>query len=110
VSKPGAWIAQLVRQCDKMAAGKDAASMTTAVDYGRWLARVEAARRMTWLLIAGKDEKAIEVRDAVLAADKSPEMRRALVACALASGQKRPWLAEILKDVKDEELSAELAK
>jgi hypothetical protein len=84
--------------------------MASAVEYGRWLARVEAARRMTWLLTAGKDDKAIEVRDAALAADKSPEMRRALVACALASGQKRSWMAEVLKGVTDEELSAELAK
>ncbi|MFT3686845.1 MAG: hypothetical protein QM783_18305 [Phycisphaerales bacterium] len=110
VSKPGAWIGQLARQCDKMAAGKDAAIMTSAVEYGRWLARVEAARRMTWLLMANKDDRAMEVRDAALAADKSPEMRRALVVCALAAGQKRPWLAEVLKGVTDDELSAELAK
>ena len=112
VSKPGAWITQVLRQCDKFAARKDGPPMTSAVDYGRWLARVEAARRVTALLIAGKDDKAIEVRDAATAADPSPEMKRAIVTCAVASAQKRPWMADLLKGVTplDEELAAELAK
>lgn len=110
LSKPGAWVAQLVRQCDKMAARKDGPPMGTAIEYGRWLARVEASRRMTWLLIAAQEEKATELRDTVIAADKSPEMKRSLVACALASGQKRPWMTDLLKGITDDELAAELTK
>lgn len=110
VSKPGAWVVQLVRQCDKLAARKDGPPMAGAIEYGRWLARVEASRRLAWLLIAGKDDKAIELRDSVIAADGSPELKRSLVAACLASGQKRPWMNDLLKGIDDPELAAELKK
>lgn len=110
VIKPGAWVAQLVRQCEKLATRKDGLPLASAVEYGRWLARVEASRRIAWLLAANQDDRADEARSTILGADGSPEMRRAIVACALASGQKRPWMTEILKGVTDVELTAELAK
>ena len=84
--------------------------MTGAVEYGRWLARVEASRRMTWLLIAGQEDRATELRDTVIAVDGSPELKRSLVACALASGQKRPWMKDLLKGITDDELTGELSK
>lgn len=110
VSYPGAWIAQVCRQCDKLAARKDAASWASAVEYGRWLARVEASRRAAWLLIAGKDEAATSLRDAAIKADTSPEMKRSIVAACLASGQKRPWMKDLLKGIDDAELLGELNK
>jgi hypothetical protein len=109
-SKPGAWVAQVVRQCDKLSTRKDAASMASAVEYGRWLARVEASRRLAWLLTAGKEEAALELQIAAVKADPSPEMKRSMVACCLASGQKRPWMKDLFKGVDDTELMAELNK
>lgn len=110
VSKPAAWCVQLVRQCDKMAARKDGPSLNSAIDYGRWLARVEASRRLTWLLISGREEQAVELRDAVVAADPSPELKVAMVATALASGQKRPWMSEFIKGAEGDVLREELKK
>lgn len=110
VSKPAAWCVQLIRQCDKLAARKDGPPMTGAIDYGRWLARVEASRRLTWLLISGRDALAVELRDAVVAADPSPEMKLAMVATALASGQKRPWMSDLLKGAEGDDLRDELKK
>lgn len=110
VSKPGAWITQVVAQCDKLAARKDAAEWKSAGDYGRWLARIEASRRMAWLLAAGKDAAALEVQVAAIKADPSPEMKRALIAGSLAGGQKREWMKDLLKGIDDPELTAELNK
>ncbi|HZW06701.1 MAG TPA: hypothetical protein VFF65_06230, partial [Phycisphaerales bacterium] len=110
VSKPGAWCVQLVRQCERLAARKDAAQFANAASYGRWLARLEASRRLAWLLASGQDKRADELRTAVLAADAGPDMKRALVLASLAADQKRPWMAELLKGVEDDELAAELKK
>lgn len=115
VSKPGAWCVQVLRQCDRLAHRKDGANLAGAVEYGRWLARVEASRRFAWLLIAANgdvklDEKALELREAVLAQDASPEMKRSMVAAALAAGQKRAWMGDMLKGIEDDELAAELKK
>lgn len=110
VSKPAAWCVQLVHQCDKMAARKDGPSLSSAIDYGRWLARVEASRRLAWLLISGRDGPAVELRDAVVAADASPELKLAMVATALASGQKRPWMSDFIKGLEADDLRQALEK
>jgi len=110
VPSPQAWVVQLIKQCDKRAARKDAGELAGAVDYGRWLARLEGARRLEWLLAAGKEEQAAALRDAVLAADGSPEMRRAMVAACVGAEQKRPWMAETIKGIDDAALQGELAK
>ncbi|HYD01706.1 MAG TPA: hypothetical protein VEB22_10810 [Phycisphaerales bacterium] len=110
VSKPGAWCVQLLRQSERLAARKDAAQFASAAIYGRWLARLEASRRLAWLLSSGQDQRADELRTTVLAADGSADMKRSMVAACLAAGQRRPWLSELLKGVDDEELAAELKK
>jgi hypothetical protein len=110
ISKPAGWCVQTLRQCDRLATRKDGPPMASAVEYGRWLARVEAARRLAWLLIAGRDDAADELRKAVVAADASPEMKRSMVAACVASGQKRPWMSEFLKGIEDDELANELTR
>lgn len=113
VNVPHAWCVQIFAQCDRMETRKDASPSTQAIDYGRWLARVEAARRFAALLSVADpnhDQKAADLRSAVLAADESPELRCGMVAAALAVGQKRADLGGLIKDISNAELSAELAK
>lgn len=106
VSRPHAMVVQLLRQCAKMEGRKDAPTLAGAVRYGRWLARLEAGRRMGALLRQGEAgaEKASVLRLETLKEDPSPEMRRALVGAAVASGHKPAWLAEVLEGAQTPEL------